>query len=622
MSMFCSRDDRYRSPFGAVAEHTPVHFRLCLPRTLGCRGAFLVRRADGGLPRYDGMFWAGMEGEHDEWWECHFAPEAADLYWYAFMLETDSGKRYLCRDRGGHARLCENLEEWWQLTCYEEGFDTPDWLAGGVMYQIFPDRFYRSGREKTNVPTDRMLRDTWGEQPHWRPDEGGVVRNNDFFGGDLAGITEKLEYLQRLGVTCLYLNPIFESHSNHRYDTADYRRIDPLLGTADEFKQLIAEAKKRGIRVMLDGVFSHTGADSLYFNKTGRYGEGGAFRDPTSPYRSWYHFSHWPNGYAGWWGFDTLPEVEELDPSFLDHITGDDGVLRQWMASGVAAWRLDVADELPDGFLEALRVTVKKTDPEAVVLGEVWEDASNKHSYGHRRRYLLGRQLDSVMNYPFRGAILDYLRSGNAADFIERVMSVLENYPPQVVRLLMNSLGTHDTERAITLLGGEPLCGRGRHWQAAQVLSSEQYERGKRLLMLGGVLQYTLPGVPCVYYGDEAGLQGYRDPFNRGCYPWGNEDTELVTWFERLGQCRRQSTAFVEGAFVPLVTDGALVFARENETECVMCAVNPTQEQRAIPLPDGWCEGEKLLGDGAVSNGLLHLPPLSCYLQKTSSKKV
>ncbi len=620
--MFCSRDSRYRSPFGAVAEHTPVHFRLCLPRALGCRGAFLVHRSDSGLPRYDGMFWAGMAGDDKEWWECHFAPEVADVYWYAFMLETDGGKRYLCRDRGGRARLSDTLDEWWQLTCYEEGFDTPDWLAGGVMYQIFPDRFYRSEQEKVNVPADRVLRDRWGEQPHWEPDANGVVRNNDFFGGDLRGVTEKLEYLQRLGVTCIYLNPIFESHSNHRYDTADYSRIDPMLGNEEDLKQLTAAARERGIRVMLDGVFSHTGADSLYFNKNGRYGEGGAFRDPLSPYRDWYHFSRWPDGYAGWWGFDTLPEVEELNPDFLAYITGDNGVLHRWMACGVSAWRLDVADELPDGFLEALRASVKKANPEALVLGEVWEDASNKHSYGHRRRYLLGRQLDSVMNYPFRGAILEYLRGGSASDFVECVMTVLENYPPQVVRLLMNSLGTHDTERAITLLGGEPLGGRGRRWQAEQRLSPEQYERGKRLLMLGGVLQYALPGVPCLYYGDEAGLQGYRDPFNRGCYPWGEEDGELVAWFEQLGQCRRKCRAFSEGEFVPFFAQGALVFAREGGDDGVLCAVNPTAEKCVVPLPDAWCEGEALLGEATISNGLLHLPPLSCYLQKTPAKKV
>ena len=622
MLMFCSRDSRYRSPFGAVAAHTPVHFRLCLPRSLGCRGAFLVRRADSGLPQYDGMFWAGMEGDDREWWECHFAPDAADLYWYAFALETDGGRRYLCRTRGGQARLSDTLDEWWQLTCYEDTFATPDWLAGGVMYQIFPDRFCKSEKKKANVPSDRVLRDVWGEQPHWQPDAAGVVRNNDFFGGDLAGITEKLGYLQRLGVTCLYLNPIFESHSNHRYDTADYSRIDPMLGTADDLKTLTEEAKRRGIRVMLDGVFSHTGADSIYFNKYGRYGEGGAFRDPASPYAAWYHFSRWPDGYAGWWGFETLPEVEELNPAFLEYITGDGGILHQWMACGVSAWRLDVADELPDGFLEALRTSVKQVDPEGMMLGEVWEDASNKHSYGHRRRYLLGRQLDSVMNYPFRGAILDYLRGGRADDFVECVMTVLENYPPQVVRLLMNSLGTHDTERAITLLGGEPLGGRGRRWQSEQRLSPEQYERGKRLLMLGGVLQYALPGVPCLYYGDEAGLQGYRDPFNRGCYPWGREDAELVAWFERLGQCRRECDVFAEGAFWPLYADGAVVFTRGDEESGVLCAVNPTNEARAIPLPDAWCNGEKMLGSGTVSNGLLHLPPLSSYLQKTPAKKV
>ncbi len=621
MQLFSSRDRRYRSPFGAVAQYTPIHLRICLPRDLGCRAAWTVYRRDGALDERNDMFWAGMEGDTAEWWECHLTPDTPDLYWYGFELETDHGRRYLCRGEGGTAYLADKEGDRWQLTCYEEGFTTPDWLTGGIMYQIFPDRFACSGEAKKNVPADRVLHPTWGEQPHWRPDERGVVRNNDFFGGDLKGITEKLPYLQSLGVTCLYLNPIFESHSNHRYDTADYSRIDPLLGTEQDLKDLATAAKQQGIRLMLDGVFSHTGADSVYFNKNGRYGNGGAYRDQNSPYRPWYHFRHWPNDYAGWWGFETLPEVEELNDEFLSYITGENGIVRRWLQTGVSAWRLDVADELPDGFLEALRTAVKETDPQAVVLGEVWEDASNKHSYGHRRRYLLGRQLDSVMNYPFRTAILDYLREHHTGRFFDRIFTVLENYPPQVVRLLMNSLGTHDTERALTLLSGESSGGRGRSWQARQRLSPEQRERGKQLLKLAGLLQYTIPGVPCLYYGDEAGMEGYQDPFNRGCYPWGQEDTDLIEWFRALGALRKAHPVFCEGAFTPVAEqNGALVFSRSNEDEDVLIAVNPTDKVCAIPLPTTFCKGESLLGNSYIERGFWQLPPLSCGVQKIFKK--
>ena len=605
--LFNSRDTEYRNPFGAVAEGTAVLFRLCLPRTWHCHAAHLMRSADGGLTALDGMFWAGMEGDDREWWECHFAPSAAGLYWYGFAIDSERGREYLTCQPDGTAALSREAGRMWQLTCYEKDFTTPDWLAGGVMYQVFPDRFACSGTKKQGVPDDRIVHETWGEQPEWRPDATGIVHNNDFFGGDLRGIREKLPYLKKLGVTCLYLNPIFESHSNHRYDTADYSRIDPMLGTEDDLRDLAADAEKMGIRLMLDGVFSHTGADSVYFNKNGRYDSVGAYQSPQSPYAAWYRFSRWPHEYAGWWGFPTLPEVEELSESFSTYINGEDGIVAKWLRAGVSGWRLDVADELPDGFLEQLRARVKATDPEALVLGEVWEDASNKHSYGHRRRYLLGKQLDSVMNYPFREAILDVVRGGNVARFFERVCSVVENYPPQVTRLLMNSLGTHDTERAITLLAGEPFDGRGRRWQSEQALSPKQRARGRRMLMAAAVLQYCLPGVPCIYYGDETGMEGYRDPFNRGCYPWEVQDAELIAHFEALGAMRAQTAVLKDGDFVPVkAPDGVVMFGRGKEDD-LLCAVNCHAETREITLPGG--EWRTVVGNVTTKNGVFRLGP-------------
>ncbi len=611
MHLFNSRDEQYRTPFGAVEEGTAVLFRICLPRAWHCCAAWLLRCEDTGTEQWDGMFWAGQEGEY-EWWDCRYTPQKAGLYWYGFAVDTEFGRRFLIKQSDGTAAVSEQDGARWQLTCYEKGFTTPDWLAGGVMYQVFPDRFACSGTEKHGVPTDRVRHDAWGEQPHWQPDATGTVRNNDFFGGDLQGIREKLPYLQKLGVTCLYLNPIFESHSNHRYDTASYERIDPMLGTKEDFCALTDAAKQAGIRVILDGVFSHTGADSEYFNRNGRYDTVGAYQSPESPYAGWYHFSHWPEHYAGWWGFPTLPEVDELNDSFMVYINGENGIAANWLAAGASGWRLDVADELPDGFLDALRVRVKAEKPDAVVLGEVWEDASNKHSYGHRRRYLLGKQLDSVMNYPFRQAILDVVRDGNAAQFFERVCAVVENYPPQVTRLLMNSLGTHDTERALTLLAGEPSNGRGRRWQSEQTMSARQREQGLRLLKLAAVLQYCVPGVPCIYYGDEAGLEGYRDPFNRGCYPWGQENTELVDWFAALGAVRASQPVLREGAFCPLsAPDGVVLFERRDENGVLVCAVNCREQTVAVT---GMGDCEPLVGDAACCENSWNLPPLSGHI--------
>ena len=445
------------------------------------------------------------------------------------------------------------------------------------MYQIFPDRFAASGAPKANVPADRIFHTDPHDTPHWRPNATGEVLNNDYFGGDLQGIEEKLPYLKSLGVTCLYLNPIFEAHSNHRYNTADYSKIDPVLGTNEDFSRLCQKAKEQGIRILLDGVFSHTGSDSIYFNKEKRYGDSGAFHDRKSPYYPWYSFHKWPKDYDCWWNFLTLPNVQETTPAYLRYITGEEGISKKWLAAGASGWRLDVADELPDKFLDHLRRAVKEQDPDAIVLGEVWEDASNKMAYGERRRYLLGDQLDSVMNYPFRDAILGFFTGKDTAAMMGMIENVLENYPPQVIRLLMNHLGTHDTERAITVLGGITGEWHDREWQEKQHLTPEGYRRARQLLCLASLMQFTLPGVPCIYYGDEAGMQGCKDPFNRGFYPWGEEDVGLVQWYKQLGEFRRSLPVFAEGGLRVLHADGDLVvYTRtdEKEEDAVLIAIN------------------------------------------------
>ncbi len=610
MALFFSRDQAYRNPVGAVAQNTSVAFRICLPRMWGCSAAWLVHHAGNESAEWDGMFWAGEDGQGNEWWECHYTPSKAEVYWYRFVIDTKDGRRFLVRKADATADVWENEGAEWQLTCYDKEFATPDWLAGGVMYQIFPDRFAKSGVVQEKVPSDRVLRQDWGGQPEWRPDANGVVRNNDFFGGNLRGIQEKLPYLKRLGVTCLYLNPIFEAHSNHRYDTANYKRIDPLLGTQNDFEELAKKANEMGMRVILDGVFSHTGADSVYFNKHGRYDEIGAYQSQQSPYSSWYRFSKWPTDYASWWGFETLPEVDELNPSFVEYVLGKEGVVRQWIRAGAAGWRLDVADELPDAFLERLRTAVKRCNAEAVIIGEVWEDASNKYSWGEHRRFLLGKELDSVMNYPFRGAILEYLRGGEASEFFNLVENILENYPPQTIRLLMNSLGTHDTERAITLLAGQECHGRGREWQANTKMTAEQQNRGVKLMKLASLLQYTLPGVPCLYYGDERGMEGYKDPLNRGCFPWQESEGELVAWFERLGAIRAACPALGEGAFQCIYKEKRVVmFERCAEKNVVCCAVNPTEENKTIPIKEN--DWEILAGEAKIDGQNLYLNALS-----------
>lgn len=611
--MFDSRNPVYRSPVGAVAEGTQVHFKITLPRSLHCSAARLTVKDDAaGTEQSLGMFWCGMNGDDREWWECDFTPEKPGLYFYGFSVDTQQGAKRLARGAHSGAVLSDAASRLWQLTVYRRGFRTPDWLSGGVMYQIFPDRFFSSGEPKTGVPGDRRMHGFWGEMPDWAPNAQGKITNTDYFGGDLAGIRQRLGRLKELGVTCLYLNPIFESHSNHRYDTADYSRIDPLLGTEQDFTLLCREAKRQGIRVLLDGVFNHTGSDSLYFNREGRYPGPGAYQSQESPYYGWYHFRRWPDDYDCWWNFKTLPNVDERNPGYRAYLCGENGIIRKWLRAGASGWRLDVADELPDDFLEEIRAAAKEEDRDAVVLGEVWEDASNKCAYGKRRQYLFGEQLDSVMNYPFRSAVLGFLTGMDAADSMEMIQSVLENYPPQVIRILMNHIGTHDTERALTVLGGEPMNGRGREWQSRTRLSPEQRERGLRRLRLAAMLQFTLPGVPCVYYGDETGVEGYRDPFNRACYPWGQEDGALLDWYRKLGGLRATCGALKDIAFTPVLAQGScLAYLRGGETEQLLCAVNAGETEQTVALPPAWRAARAVTGPLPDEAGILRLPPES-----------
>jgi len=574
-----SRDPRCKTPFGAVKTGQEVTFSLHLPKGMAASGCFFkLFSAHGGEELTLPMNLHSADYTRNTY-RCAFAGEQPQVWFYQFEVES-----------GGEFQSVMRGNQRWQLTVYDRDMRAPACLREGVMYQIFPDRFCSSGQPKENIPDGRIFREDWHGQPEWRLDPTGKVLNNDYFGGDLAGIASKLDYLSSLGVTCVYLNPIFEAHSNHRYNTADYHKIDPLLGSEQDFAALCARAKEKGISIILDGVFSHTGSDSVYFNREGRYGPGGAYRDKSSPYFGWYRFSEWPQEYESWWGFPTLPNVEESEPSYLEFITGAGGVAEKWLNLGANGFRLDVADELPDVFLDAFYARVKSCGKGHAVIGEVWEDASNKESYGQTRRYLLGRQMDSVMNYPLMNALLSYIRHGGGHVFLDAVMQILENYPPPVISVLMNSLSTHDTARAITALGGEPVGKHDRAWQAArQALPEERYWRGRALFALASIIQYGLPGLPCLYYGDEAGMCGYKDPFNRACYPWGREDAGLVDFMRTLGKVRTDYPIFAGARFLPLTfSDELCAFLREGDGVSILFAVNRSGQPQRIALPGGF----------------------------------
>lgn len=598
---FDSRNLLYKSVYGAVASEQSLRLRLLLHRDARVHDAFLHFRKDGeaenSLPLTPGD-WL----EDYRFYETELClPEG--LYWYDFSYTSDYGTFRVTKTEHSLG-IVSSEGTAWQLTVYEKEFQTPQSFAGGLIYQIFPDRFARVG-QKDCPYRDRLMQENWFAQPQYRQDDPVDRLGNDYYGGNLPGIIQKIPYLKSLGVTVLYLNPIFEAHSNHRYNTADYLKIDPLLGTEQDFRELCRCAQEAGISVILDGVFSHTGDDSRYFNRKNRYRDEGAFQSRESVYYPWYSFEHWPDRYASWWGIDTLPETNENNPDFDRFITGENGVLRHWMRLGAKGWRLDVADELPDEFLDHIRTAVKAEDPQAMILGEVWEDATNKISHGGRRRFLRGRQLDSVMNYPFSEAIIAYLNGGNSRDLIDSVLDITENYPPQTVHLLMNHIGTHDTARILSRLGRPEPYPHDRGWQASQQLSEEEYAHAVRFLQLAAVLQYTLPGIPSLYYGDEAGMQGYDDPFCRAAYPWGHEDEELLNFYRLLGRMRSENSCFKNGEFLPVYANmGHLVYIRKNDENEVLIGVNRWCDAETAEVPERF-ENAVVLHGNPVQNGKL-----------------
>ncbi|MBR5808768.1 MAG: glycoside hydrolase family 13 protein [Clostridia bacterium] len=479
---------------------------------------------------------------------------------------------------GGIGKLYDNIpDKKYQITVYDENFTTPSWWKSSICYQIFPDRFAKSEDSDENLSKRQdIIKRNWGDDPFYKPEQfGGKYLSNDFFGGTLKGVEDKLPYLKDLGISCIYLNPIFKAYSNHRYDTGDYKTIDPILGDEKDFTRLCKTADGLGIRIILDGVFNHTGSDSLYFNKNGTYSSVGAYQSKESPYFNWFRFSEFPDKYESWWGIDTLPQVEENCVDFQEYILTDkDSVVKHWLKKGASGWRLDVVDELPDFFVKILRAEVKKQDPDAVIIGEVWEDASHKVAYDELREYFLGEELDSVMNYPLRSALIDYVTGNiNAECFERRVMSLKENYPAPAFYSLFNFLSSHDTERILTILGGKNYSNKDE--QCASRLSFEEKELAKRKLKCIITLQMLLPGVPVIFYGDEAGIEGFRDPFCRRCFPWGLEDKEITDYYKKAIATRCGSDAFSSGEFEPIYNyRQGFGFIRYNDKDSYIVLVN------------------------------------------------
>lgn len=506
------------------------------------------------------------------------------LFYYTFGLETPYGVLYTGRD----GRLTPNLAgvSCEQLTVYKKDTHIPKKFRGGMMYQIFVDRFFDGGF-KISASSGKVINPDWENGvPKYPEKPGDAFDNNEFFGGNLYGVADKLDYIASLGVDTLYLCPIFEAASNHKYDTADYERVDTMFGGDEALRHLIKECRHRGMKLILDGVFNHTGADSRYFNKFGHYSEVGAYNSEGSPYYDWYSFEEYPHKYRCWWGVDILPAVNSENLSWREYICGENGIIRKYLRMGIDGWRLDVADELSDVFLEDLKRAARAEKPDALIIGEVWEDASNKVAYDKRRRYFRGNQLDSVMNYPLKEAVIDYIMTADCTRLCNTARELWAHYPTDVSHVLMNFLGTHDTERILTVLSGEDTRNMTNRELADHKMPTELRETAKKRLKLAWTLLAAFPGIPCIYYGDEVGMEGGRDPFNRRPYVWGREDRELTDHYRLIGAVRSSEILFAEGDLNIADTDDPSHFLmiREYEGRRLAVAVNLSGEPWKIGL--------------------------------------
>ncbi len=555
-------DTFYKSQIGAIKENTEITFRV-KGNFNSC--VFCIKKDGFGYEIYQ------MQ-KKENYFEINLKLNSG-LYFYYFDLKNGE----FISNSYSYTGVIATTKQDFQLSVYDYEYKVPSWLAGGIIYQIFPDRFYRCEQEK-NVPSYKVLHKDWNETPVFMPNEHGEILNNDFFGGDFKGITKKLDYIKSLGVDAIYLNPIFKAFSNHRYDTGDYMQVDELLGDEKDLIVLVNKAKEKGIKIILDGVFNHTGVDSVYFNCYNRYDNLGAYQGKNSRYYKWYNFNNFPNEYQSWWGIKTLPTINKENQDYIDFITGENGVIDHYTKLGICGWRLDVVDELPSNFVKKIRTAVKRVDENAFIIGEVWEDASNKISYGKRREYFQGKELDSVMNYPLKNAIIEFVLSGNAKQLSHTICEQIDHYPQSVLHSLMNILSTHDTARILSVLSGESTYGKDKIELSKLKISPKNMQDAIFRLKVATLLQFTLCGVPSIYYGDEVGMEGFFDPLNRCTFPWGDENLEILEWYKFLSRLRKEFSAFKNGKFNNIYNDnGVMIYKRIDDKSQVLICVNISQ---------------------------------------------
>ena len=562
---------------------------LYLPRQWGTRSVkmFLLNEKSGKTEELF-LLWETFSEGYDIY-SVTLSALSAGIYRYGFALQTAAGPAYLRKGNEFDELSLEARDGIlydFRFLVSEFSYDPPDWIYGGIIYHIFVDRFYRGG----NAPLREgaVLNEDWENGlPQFPEYPGAPLANNMFFGGDLDGILKKLDYLSTLGVTVLYLSPIFEAASNHKYDTGDYMKVDGMFGGDEAFSRLLSAAHEKGMRVILDGVFNHTGADSIYFNRYGHYKDSvGAYQSKESPYFSWYDFKEFPDRYTAWWDIEILPRLMTDNKECQNYFIGENGVLDRWMKCGADGFRLDVVDELSDEFVSGIKHRMSTVSPKSVLYGEVWEDASDKVAYGSRRAYYDGKELDGVMNYPLRSGLIFYLRHGDTGALRYALTDIMYYAPKRIRDAQMNLLGTHDTERILTALAGDLRGDTPNAVLAYKRMTDEQRERGIALLSLAYLVLATLPGVPTVFYGDEAGLEGYGDPFNRLPFPWKRIEERLYNAYREIGKLRRRNTAYKKGDFrLVLLNSEHLIFARDGEKHSLVTVANRGEKTLSLHLP-------------------------------------
>ena len=571
-----------------------AEIKLNIPRAIGTTEAVIEIYAENA---YDKLCeikgeWRGIEKNYDSYFfEINTEYLGTGLYFLRPRLSLLGGELFGHRGTDGiYFDARPETDGMMQMTVCDFKHAEPKRIRGGVIYHVFVDRFRRGGYAE--IPDgSRVIGGDWRIVAEYPEYSGAPLYNNTFWGGTLWGIIEKLDYIKSLGVTAIYLSPIFRAYSNHKYDTADYMTVDPIFGSEKAFIALINACREKEIEIILDGVFNHTGSDSIYFNKYGRYRETGAYQSRKSKYFDWYDFQQFPNKYTSWWGIEILPRINPDKPSCREYFVGEEGVIAKYRDMGIYGFRLDVADELSDDFISKIKERLTEREDDTILYGEVWEDASNKVSYGKRRSYYHGAELDGVMNYPLRTGIIDYLTGKGCGSLRYALTDVTYNAPEQVLHNQMNLLGTHDTERILTVLGGVSAEGKSNHELARLRMDPARRRVAVDRLMTAYTILATMPGIPTIFYGDEAGLEGYRDPFNRMPYPWRREERKLLNFYKLIGRIRTENKVYEDGEYRLLhIDDNMLIFARYDGNDAYITLVNNSEEDLRLSFDSEICE--------------------------------